>query len=308
MVFLLSFTIGVQAVDVTKETIRKNLESYAMTGKVASAVVGNSRYTVGGDAAGIASLAITDDTLSFISSNTPLIFQYKIEGNVCTFIVESDITDQTDTNDYLTETLNINLLSACFLSVTDSFDVDSNDALYYYEERAEQTKLNINYEGIDNRDYIGIAKRYVENVGMVDDAVFHQYTKVITNSDTNCKYQTILEIKLDQVSNIKVERPVVEYPTTNTNTTAEQNTLVPVNNTTSNEIANEVVNETSNEITDELIGEVTNQIEQETAQEENANQETTEGNTGSTIFKVITILVIVALVVFAIVLFEKRQK
>jgi len=158
IIFLLIGTLAVQAATVTKESIKKNLESYSLTGKVASAVVGNSKYTIGGEAARISSVAVTDDTISFLSSNTPLIYKYKVEGNVCTFTAETDITAQTTTNEYLTETLKINLLSACFLAVTDSENVDSNNALFYYIDRADKTKLNVSYDGIANDNYVAIVK------------------------------------------------------------------------------------------------------------------------------------------------------
>ena len=220
IIFLLIGTLAVQAATVTKESIKKNLESYSLTGKVASAVVGNSKYTIGGEAARISSVAVTDDTISFLSSNTPLIYKYKVEGNVCTFTAETDITAQTTTNEYLTETLKINLLSACFLAVTDSENVDSNNALFYYIDRADKTKLNVSYDGIANDNYVAIAKRYVETVGRVDDTVFNLYTRTLSNTETNCKYETVLEIRLDQISKISVDRPATNSsPTTQPDTT-----------------------------------------------------------------------------------------
>ena len=51
----------------------------------------------------------------------------------------------------------------------DSENVDSNNALFYYIDRADKTKLNVSYDGIANDNYVAIAKRYVETVGRVDE-------------------------------------------------------------------------------------------------------------------------------------------
>lgn len=308
LIFLLMFTITVQAVTVTKETIKKNLESYSMTGKVASAVVGNSKYTVGGDATDISSLAITDDTISFISSSTPLVFKYTISGNTCTFTAQADITNQTNTSDYLTETLKVNLLSACFLAVTDSFGIDSSDALYYYEERVATTKLNIDYTGIDNQDYLNLSKEYVENVDSVNDAVFKQYTKTLTNNNTNCKYETILEVNLNQVANIKVDVPNVQNtsPTTPTTPTTNENVFV---NTAENEIANELTNETTNTTENEIGNNEVANVEANVVNNETVEdvQAVEQGGSVKTVLKGVAIVALITIVVIAIILFERKK-
>ena len=316
ILFLLIGTIAVQAVTVSKESIKKNLENYSIIGKVASAVVGNSKYTVGGDAARISSIAVTDDTITFSSSNTPLIYKYKIEGNICTFTAETDLTASTTTNEYLTETLKINLLSACFLVVTDSDNMDSNNALYYYIDKVEKTKLNVNYDGIDNQNIVAIGRRYIENVGRVDDVVFNQYTRILSNTDTNCKYETVLEIKLDQVSQISVDRPATNSsPTTqpNTNTTANPSTTtpqepntnaVPATNTTANYVTGS--NTLDTEINNELIKNITGQIDQNPDSSADVGE---QGKVqGNNVLKVIVILMIIGLVVVAIVRFEMVRK
>jgi len=303
VIFLLMFTITVQAVTVTKETIKKNLENYAMTGKVASAVVGNSKYTVGGDATDISSLSITDDTISFISSSTPLIFKYTVNGNTCTFTAQADITSETSTNDYLTETLKVNLLSACFLAVTDSFDIDSSDALYYYEERVTTTKLNLDYTGIDNQDYLNLSKEYVENIKDVNDAVFKQYTKTLTNNETNCKYETILEVNLNQVANIKVNTPDVQN--TSPTQTATENVFINTA-TVENEITNETTNTTENEIGNNNVenniqtNAINNEVVEDVQVEENESPV-------KTILKIVAIVALITVVVISIILFERKK-
>lgn len=317
ILFLLIGTIAAQAVTVSKESIKKNLENYSIIGKVASAVVGNSKYTVGGDAARISSIAVTDDTITFSSSNTPLIYKYKIEGNLCTFTAETDITAQTTTNEYLTETLKINLLSACFLAVTDSTSIDSNNALYYYIDRVEKAKLNVNYDGIDNQNFIAIGKRYIETIGRVDDTVFNQYTRTLNNTDTNCKYETVLEIKLDQVSQISVDRPATNSsPTTqpDTSTTTPPATTVPGQDQNTNAVpetdtnANYVTGSNSLDtgIDNSVIENVTSKIDQEP----NSKAEVGQGEKvqGNSVLKVIVILIIIGLVVVAIVRFEMVRK
>jgi len=308
IVFLLMGTLIVQAATATKESIKKNLENYSYTGKVASAVVGNSKYTVGGDAAKISSLAVTDDTITFISSNTSLIYKYKVEGNICTFTAETDITAQATTNDYLTETLKVNLLSACFLAVTDSDSIDSNNALYYYIDKVEKTKLNLNYDGIANDNYLALAKRYVEKIGRVDDTVFNQYTRTLTNNETNCKYETVLEIKLDQVSKISIDRPATNSSPTTTapeTTTPEpvhdpKEDLVPVTNTEANYVTGSNTLDTS--LNNELIENVTGKIDQNPSSKTNVGGTETKGNN---VLKVVVILIIIALVAVAIIRFEK---
>jgi len=312
IIFLLIGTLAVQAATVTKESIKKNLESYSLTGKVASAVVGNSKYTIGGEAARISSVAVTDDTISFLSSNTPLIYKYKVEGNVCNFTAETDITAQTTTNEYLTETLKINLLSACFLAVTDSENVDSNNALFYYIDRADKTKLNVSYDGIANDNYVAIAKRYVETVGRVDDTVFNLYTRTLSNTETNCKYETVLEIRLDQISKISVDRPATNSsPTTQPDTTTpppatteQKNDVVPTTNTEANYVTGSNVLDTK--IDNGVIDNATSKIDANTVDKpEGKKDNKVQGND---VLKVIVILIIIGLVVVAIVRFEKVRK
>lgn len=302
VILLMVFTLPVKAVTVNKETIKKNLESYAMTGKVASTIVGNSKFTVGGDAAKISSLAITDNTITFLSSDSPMVYNYTINGNLCTFKAEVDINPETKTEEYVSARLKTNLLSACFLAITDSYDIASDDALYYYVEKSEQTKLNIDYEGIDNKNYVGLSQRYVAQVGKVEDTIFRQYTKVLVNNEQNCKYETILEINLDQVSNLKVQRPVDKQPEPQTNT------LVPVvKNEVSNNTTTENTNNIENQISQNEIANATDLTEvTDDGKEQGNNVE--EEKSGFSIGKVILVVAIVAFFVIGIIVIEKRNR
>lgn len=312
ILFLLIGTIAVQAVTISKETIKKNLEGYSLTGKVASAVVGNSKYTVGGDSAKIGNVAVTDDTISFVSSNTPFIYKYKVEGNVCTFLSETDLTKETTMDEYLSQTLKINLLSACFLAVTDSYQVDSNNALYYYMDKIEKTKLNVNYNEINNQDYLALGKRYVETIGRVDDKVMNQYIRIISNTETNCKYETVLEIKLDQITNISVDRPATNSsPITNPNENipvrSPENDLVPVNTQSANYVGTNRLTEMENGIGNDVIGAVTNQID-ETPDSRASVGQSSQKEADNTGLKIIIVIIIIALVAVAIVRYEKVRK
>lgn len=133
------------AVTITKETLQTNMNAYANGKKKATATVSNNTITIGGDEnAEGGNIVLDDTTIKYTYQGYEMTGTYTISDTEASFIVNTSTDGLSNDKALIEVTKPLVLLPLCFLGITDANGVDSNKALYFYENAIFNSPTSVN--------------------------------------------------------------------------------------------------------------------------------------------------------------------
>ncbi len=144
LIMVLILSSKVLAATITKETLQTNMNAYASGNKKATATVSNSTITIGGDgSAEGGTVSLDDTTIRYTYQGYEMTAAYTITATEANFTVNTSTEGLSDDKALIEVTKPLVLLPLCFLGITDAQGVDSNKALYFYENAISNSSTSV---------------------------------------------------------------------------------------------------------------------------------------------------------------------
>ena len=190
----------VLAANITKEEIGKNMEEYTSGRKVISVKLNNGDEVTAGNTepeTDPIKLKMLNDKIELNTKDGILNINYVIESNKVKFNTNRSMGENDSEGDIYLTMIAPEIMTLCFLSVTDSYGVDSRKALKYYQDKLTEgeTKKDPN-----KMDILDVMKKEKD----VKDEIFtYKISQGISENEENIVYNTDLVINLDKVKLLK---------------------------------------------------------------------------------------------------------
>lgn len=208
VILVISLIIGTSslAVSINEESLQRNMNKYLTGEKVAVTQLDNGDEIAVGNVEPEGepiNLQTLDDRLILQDSTGSIEIFYNITDYNCNFYVTREIKEDDEPDDLYLSLMAPQMLSMCFLSVTDEYGIMSELALKYYEERMLQEEIDISEEEEENLNNSKLAKIIVESQKAVNDAVFsYKIAGEENEQEQKYTYTAELIINLDNVLKI----------------------------------------------------------------------------------------------------------
>ena len=244
---------NVLAANITKEEIGKNMEEYTSGRKVISVKLNNGDEVTAGNTepdTDPIKLKMLDDKIELNTKDGILNINYIIESNKVKFNTNRSMGENDTEGDIYLTMVAPELMSLCFLSITDSYGIDSKKALKYYQDKLTEGEEK---KDTSNMDILDIMKKEKD----IKDEVFtYKLSQGVSENEENIVYNTDLVINLDKVNLLKDKNTTInEQKPSNPVENTKPNKTLQTNNNKNNEIAknsevaknNVIKNKTNNE-------------------------------------------------------------
>ena len=221
VILIISFIIGTSsyATSISKESLQRNMTRYLTGEKVAVTQLDNGDEIAVGNVdpeGDPIDLEMLDDRMILKDSTGSIEIFYNITDQNCSFFINREISEDDAPEDLYLSLMAPQMLSICFLSVTDEYDIISELALKYYEERMEQEEIDISEEEEASLNNAKLAKIIVESQKNVNDEVFsYKISGEEFEQEAKYQYTAELTINLDKVTNINGQLEDIQIPQEN---------------------------------------------------------------------------------------------
>lgn len=208
VILIISLIIGTSsyATSISKESLQRNMTKYLTGEKIAVTQLENGDEIVVGNVepeGDPINLEVLDDRMILKDSTGSIEIFYNITEHNCNFYITREISEEDKPEDLYLSLMAPQMLSMCFLSVTDEYGIMSELALKYYEERMEQEEIDVSEQEEANLNNAKLAKIIVESQKEVNDEVFsYKISGEEFEQEQKYQYTAQLTINLDNVLKI----------------------------------------------------------------------------------------------------------
>lgn len=145
IIVIFVLTDKVFATTITKEKLQENMNGYVTGNKKATATLSNgSSVSIGGDSSSGGSVTIDDKTVKYVYEGYNISGTYTLSDTEASFTVDTSIEGVSKEQATIEALKPSVLLPLFFLGVTDEQGVNSNDALYYFENEISNSSTSAN--------------------------------------------------------------------------------------------------------------------------------------------------------------------
>lgn len=145
IIVIFVLTDKVFATTITKEKLQENMNGYVTGNKKATAMLSNgSSVSIGGDSSSGGSVTIDDKTVKYVYEGYNISGTYTLSDTEASFTVDTSIEGVSKEQATIEALKPSVLLPLFFLGITDEQGVNSNDALYYFENEISNSSTSAN--------------------------------------------------------------------------------------------------------------------------------------------------------------------